>query len=99
MKEKFRGRAMRAEKSRQDQPAKKGPFKMLGNEVKGMRGVLRTPGRENNTCKGPGVELTPQQRGQGEVAEDETLQGIGGQDAQGLWTVLRILVFKNLGIH
>lgn len=31
VKEKFRGRAMRAENSRQDQPAKKGPFKMLGN--------------------------------------------------------------------
>ena len=30
-----------------------------------MRGVLRTPGRESNTCKGPGVEMTPQQRGRG----------------------------------
>ena len=67
--------------------------------MKGMRGVLRTPGRENNTGKGPGVEATPQQRGQGETAEDEILQGIRGQDTQGLWTILRILVFKNLGIH
>jgi len=31
VKEKFTGRAMRAENSRPDQPAKKGPFKMLDN--------------------------------------------------------------------